>query len=387
MAGALQDLRVIDFTHALAGPFCVMLLGHLGADIIKVEPPNGDEFRRLWMPPGATTDAYESLWINVNKKSIVLNLKTQKGVELARRLIAQADVLVENYQKGVMERFGLDYDSVKAFNPRLIYACSRGYGEWGPYANYGNTAASNNSIAGWTHSAWKNNGATGTKTLGVGDEAAGVSITVGILAALHARERTGEGQKVEVSMQEAVLGFMTSSMHEYFTGVGVGNRPMKVADGYFTLRVPEMSDSVWVKVAQLMGQNDLIHDSRFATVTARRQHRAELEELVRTWASGKTRQEIWDGLRELDYFGAPVLSVGEVMEDRHIKERRAFIERDHPTAGPITLLAPWIHLSKTPTSIHDDAPLIGEHTDEVLGGLLGLTKDELADLRVQGVVK
>jgi len=162
---------------------------------------------------------------------------------------------------------------------------------------------------------------------------------------------------------------------------------MKVADGYFTLRVPEMSDSVWVKVAQLMGQNDLIHDSRFATVTARRQHRAELEELVRTWASGKTRQEIWDGLRELDYFGAPVLSVGEVMEDRHIKERRAFIERDHPTAGPITLLAPWIHLSKTPTSIHDDAPLIGEHTDEVLGGLLGLTKDELADLRVQGVVK
>jgi len=387
MPGALQDLRVIDFTHALAGPFCVMLLGHLGADIIKVEPPNGDEFRRLWMPPGATTDAYESLWINVNKKSIVLNLKTQKGVELARRLIAQADVLVENYQKGVMERFGLDYDSVKAFNPRLIYACSRGYGEWGPYANYGNTAASNNSIAGWTHSAWKNNGAMGTKTLGVGDEAAGVSITVGILAALHARERTGEGQKVEVSMQEAVLGFMTSSMHEYFTGVGVGNRPMKVADGYFTLRVPEMSDSVWVKVAQLMGQNDLIHDSRFATVTARRQHRAELEELVRTWASGKTRQEIWDGLRELDYFGAPVLSVGEVMEDRHIKERRAFIERDHPTAGPITLLAPWIHLSKTPTSIHDDAPLIGEHTDEVLGGLLGLTKDELADLRVQGVVK
>ncbi len=387
MAGALQDLRVIDFTHALAGPFCVMLLGHLGADIIKVEPPNGDEFRRLWMPPGATTDAYESLWINVNKKSIVLNLKTQKGVELARRLIAQADVLVENYQKGVMERFGLDYDSVKAFNPRLIYACSRGYGEWGPYANYGNTAASNNSIAGWTHSAWKNNGATGTKTLGVGDEAAGVSITVGILAALHARERTGEGQKVEVSMQEAVLGFMTSSMHEYFTGVGVGNRPMKVADGYFTLRVPEMSDSVWVKVAQLMGQNDLIHDSRFATVTARRQHRAELEELVRTWASGKTRQEIWDGLRELDYFGAPVLSVGEVMEDRHIKERRAFIERDHPTAGPITLLAPWIHLSKTPTSIHDDAPLIGQHTDEVLSGLLGLAKDELADLRVQGVVK
>jgi crotonobetainyl-CoA:carnitine CoA-transferase CaiB-like acyl-CoA transferase len=387
MPGALQDLRVIDFTHALAGPFCVMLLGHLGADIIKVEPPNGDEFRRLWMPPGATVDAYESLWINVNKRSIVLNLKTPQGVELARRLIAQADVLVENYQKGVMERFGLDYDSVKVLNPRLIYACSRGYGEWGPYANYGNTAASNNSIAGWLQSAWKNNGATGSKTLGIGDEAAGVSIALGILAALHARERTGEGQKVEVSMQEAVLGFMTSSLHEHFTGVLVGNRPMKVADGYFTLRVPEMSDAGWAEVARLMGRNDLLQDPRFVTAAARRQHRSELEELVRTWASGKTRQEIWDGLRELDYFGAPVLSVGEVMEDRHIKERRAFVKRDHPTAGPTTLLAPWIHLSKTPTSIHDDAPAIGQHTEEVLGGQLGLSKSELADLRAQGVIK
>jgi crotonobetainyl-CoA:carnitine CoA-transferase CaiB-like acyl-CoA transferase len=386
MPCALQDLRVIDFTHALAGPFCVMLLGHLGADIIKVEPPNGDEFRRMWMQPGATTDAYESLSINVNKKSIVLNLKTQKGVELARQLIARADVLVENYQKGVMERFGLDYDAVKTLNPRLIYACSRGYGEWGPYAKYGNTAASNNSIAGWTHSAWKNNGAPGTKTLGIGDEAAGVSIALGILAALHARERTGEGQKVEVSMQEAVLGFMTSSLHEHFTGNSVGNRPMKVADGYFTLRVPEMSDQVWAQAAPLIGGNSLLRDGRFVTAAARRQHRAELEEIVRSWASGKTRQEIWDGLRELDYFGAPVLSINEVMEDRHIKARRAFIERDHPTAGPTTLLAPWIHLSKTPTSIHHDAPTIGQHTDEVLASL-GLTTGDLAQLRSEGVIK
>jgi crotonobetainyl-CoA:carnitine CoA-transferase CaiB-like acyl-CoA transferase len=377
---------VIDFTHALAGPFCVMLLGHLGADIIKVEPPNGDEFRRLWMQPGATKDAYESLHINVNKKSIVLNLKTPKGVEIARKLIAHADVLVENYQKGVMERFGLDYDSVKTLNPRLIYACSRGYGEWGPYANYGNTAASNNSIAGWTHSAWKNNGAEGTKTLGIGDEAAGVSIALGILAALHARERTGEGQKVEVSMQEAVLGFMTSSLHEHFTGNSVGNRPMKVADGYFTLRVPEMSDTVWTQAAPLIGGNELLNDPRFATAVARRQNRAELEKIVRTWASGKTRQEIWDGLRELDYFGAPVLSVGEVMEDRHIKERRAFIERDHPAAGPITLLAPWIHLSKTPTSIHDDAPAIGQHTNEVLREV-GITATELSELRAAGIIR
>jgi crotonobetainyl-CoA:carnitine CoA-transferase CaiB-like acyl-CoA transferase len=245
MAGPLQDIRVIDFTHALNGPFCTMLLGHLGAEVIKIEPPSGDSYRRTWMPRDAQTDAYEFLWINVNKKSVALNLKSARGVDLARQLIARADVLVENYQKGIMERFGLDYESVRALNPRLIYACSRGYGESGPYADYGNTAATNNSIAGWTHSAWEDSGAPGTRAIGIGDEAAGVSMAVGILAALHARNSSGNGQKIEVSMQEAVLGFMVSSFHQYFTGNKVGTRPMQVADGYFTLRTPEVSDDNW----------------------------------------------------------------------------------------------------------------------------------------------
>jgi crotonobetainyl-CoA:carnitine CoA-transferase CaiB-like acyl-CoA transferase len=387
MPGALENIRIIDFTHALAGPFCAMLLSHLGAEVIKIEPLNGDDFRRMWMKPDAETDAYESLWINANKKSVAINLKTAKGVEIARGLIAISDVLLENYQKGVMERFGLDYESIKTLNPRLIYGCSRGYGEWGPYANYGNTAASNNSIAGWTHSAWKNNGAYGTKTLGIGDEAAGVSIALGVVTALYARERTGEGQKIEVSMQEAVLGFMTSSLHEHFTGNRVGNTPMKVADGYFTLRVPELSDAVWPRLAAVVGRNDLVHDERFATAAARSKNRTELEEIVRAWASRTTRQEIWNGVRELGYFGAPVLSVGEVMEDQHIRARGAFIERNHPSAGPLTLLAPWIHLSKTPTSIHDDAPEIGQHTNDVLGGLLGISEAELRSLRDQGIVR
>jgi crotonobetainyl-CoA:carnitine CoA-transferase CaiB-like acyl-CoA transferase len=364
-----------------------MLLGHLGAEVIKIEPPGGDRFRRSWMPPDGGRDAYEFLWINVNKKSVVLNLKSERGLDLARRLIARADVLVENFQKGTMERFGLDYDSVKGLNPRLIYACSRGYGEWGPYANYGNTAQTNNSISGWTHTAWEYSGAPGTKALGIGDEAAGVSMALGVLAALHARNRTGEGQKIEVSMQEAVLGFMISSMHEYFTGNKVSGPPIQVADGYFQLRMPDLSDAVWARLAHLMGREDLVEDPHFATATARRQRQSELEEMVKAWARRKTRQELWKELRDLDYFGAPVLSIGEVLEDPHIKARQAFIERDRPTAGPTKLLAPWIHLSKTPTSIHDDAPAIGQHTDEVLGSLLGLTPAELGDLRAQGVVQ
>ena len=387
MAGALQDLRVIDFTHALNGPFCTMLLGHLGAEIIKIEPPAGDGFRRSWMARDAKKDGYEFLWVNVNKKSVVLDLKSERGIELARGLIARADVLVENYQKGTMERFGLDYDSVKSLNPRLIYACSRGYGESGPYANYGNTAQSNNAMTGWTHTSWRYSGAPGTKPLGVGDEAAGVSMAVGILAALHARERSGEGQKIVVSMQEAVIGFMISSMHEFFTGNDVGNWPIQVADGHFTLRIPDMSDAVWVKLAHLMGHDELVADPRFAIAPARRQHRTELEEMIKSWARRKTRQEIWDALRDLDYFGAPVLSTAEVLEDPHIKARQAFIERNHPTAGPTTLLAPWIHLSKTPASIRNDAPAIGQHTEEVLGDLLGLGAADLSDLRAKGIIE
>jgi crotonobetainyl-CoA:carnitine CoA-transferase CaiB-like acyl-CoA transferase len=387
MAGALENIRVIDFTHALNGPFCTMLLGHLGAEIIKIEPPAGDGYRRTWMPRDAKTDAYEFMWINVNKMSVVLNLKTDRGVELARRLIAQADVLVENYQKGIMERFGLDYESLRSHNPHLIYACSRGYGEWGPYSEYGNTAATNNSISGWTHSAWEDSGAPGTRVIGVGDEAAGVSMAVGILAALNARHHTGKGQKIEVSMQEAVLGFMVSSLHQFFTGNKVGTRPMQVADGYFTLRAAEVSDENWPRLAQVIGRADLIDDPRFVDQKARRQRRTELDDMVRTWAQGQTRQAIWDGLRDLGYFGAPVLSLGEVMEDGHVKARRAFIERDHPLAGPTKLVAPWIRLSETPASIRADAPALGQHTDKVLGERLGLTSSELKGLREQSVIK
>ena len=387
MTGPLNDIRVVDFTHALNGPFCTMLLGHLGAEVIKIEPPQGDNFRRSWMAPDAGKDGYEFLWINVNKKSVALNLKSERGIELARGLIARADVVVENYQKGTMERFGLDYDSVKDLNPRLIYACSRGYGEWGPYAAYGNTAATNNSMTGWTHTAWEYAGTEGTKSLGIGDEAAGVSMTVGILAALHARERTGEGQKIVVSMQEAVLGFMVSSMHEHFTGNMVGNTPMEVADGYFTLRIPHLDDDGWGLLAKRMERPELTTDQRFAGAAARRENKDELDRIVRDWARSHTRQEIWDAVRDLGYFGAPVLSKAEVLDDPHIKARNAFIERDHPTAGPTTLLAPWIHMSQTPGSIHDDAPAIGQHTDEVLGGLLGLTEVELAELRAAAVIR
>ena len=187
-------------------------------------------------------------------------------------------------------------------------------------------------------------------------------------------------------MQEAVLGFMVSSMHEHFTGNMVGNTPMQVADGYFTLRIPHLDDGGWSRLTERMGRPELATDPRFADAAARREHKDELDQLVKEWARTRTRQELWDAVRDLGYFGAPVLSKAEVLKDPHIKERNAFIERDHPTAGPHDAAGPWIHMSRTPAAIHHDAPAIGQHTDEVLGGLLELTEAELADLHAAAVI-
>jgi len=378
MNQALEDVRVVDLTHALNGPFCTMVLGHLGAEIIKVEPPKGDNFRRSWMPPGSPQDSYEFMMVNTNKKSVAVNLTTEGGRDIVRRLIAISDVLVENYQKGTVEKFGLDYDSVRTINPKLIYACSRGYGETGPYALY---------MSAWTHASWQYSDAPGTKPIGIGDEAAGISMVVGILAALHARERTGKGQKIEISMQEAVLGFMASTYHEYFTGNKIGSLPIKVSDGYFTLRLPEITDTNWRKLAATMDRQDLLDDSRFATAEKRRENRKELSEILVNWARPKTRQELWVKLRDLGYFGAPVLSLEEVLEDPHIKAREAFIRREHPVAGPITLLAPWIRMSGTPSSIRQMSPRVGQHTDEILQDLLGCTAAEVESLRADGAIR
>ena len=188
-------------------------------------------------------------------------------------------------------------------------------------------------------------------------------------------------------MQEALLGFMISEFHEHFVGIEVGNYPVPAADGYFTLRIPDISDSGWVKLTKLMEREDLLADPRFADAPARKQNRGQLNDLIKAWAKTKTRQELWQGLRHIDYFGAPVLSMGEVIEDEHIKERKAFIDRNHPFAGRTKLLAPWIHMSKTPASIRDDAPLLGQHTDDVLAKLLGLSATQLSALRAENVIK
>jgi crotonobetainyl-CoA:carnitine CoA-transferase CaiB-like acyl-CoA transferase len=385
MPGALAGVRVLDFTHILNGPFSTLLLGHLGADVIKVEPPRGDSFRWTWMAPDAPIEGYEFMAINANKKSIVIDLKKDEGRELVRKLIAVSDVMVENYARGTMESFGLDYDAARAINPRIIYACTRGFGDSGPNSAYGSTANTNNGVTGWTTFSWGYSGSPGTKSIGIGDEASGVNVALGVVAALYAREHTGEGQKIEVAMQEALLGFMVSSMHEHFTGNFIGNPPKRVGDGYYNLLIRDLADENWRKLAALIGVD--VADARFASREARRKNDKELQRLVVEWASDKPRQFLWDNLKDLGYTGGPVLTFEEVLADPHLKARGAFRHIDHPTNGPATLVNPWIRMSGTPASIRSESPVLGQHTDEVLTTVLGLSGDEVATLRAGAVVR
>ena len=386
VTGPLTGLRVIDLTHVLNGPFATMLLAHMGADVVKIEHGRGDRFRHAWMAVDADHDGYEFLVVNTNKRGITLNLKHEKGKQLFLDLIKDADVVVENFSIGVMDRLGLGYERLREVNPRLIYASSRGYGEDGPSAHLRANAATIMAATGWTNAGWDFAGRQGTIPQGIGDEAAGVSLTVGILAALYGRAQTGVGQRIDVSMQEALLGFMVSNFHTLFEQRRVGALPKQCADGYVAFHLPDMTQELWTRFATALGHAEAIDDPRFATVQSRRENYPELDETVATWVRSSTRAELAQVFRDTGISAAPVKSLAEVVEDEHLHARGAFVEVDDPKAGTVTMLRPWIRFSDTPAAIRTSAPLVGQHNDEVYGELLGLDAAELAELRAEGVI-
>lgn len=384
--GPLEGVRVVDLSHVLNGPFSTMLLAHLGAEVIKIEPRSGDRFRHSWMPVDADHDGYEFLVVNANKKCVTLDLKHERGKALLTGLIQKSDVVVENFSLGVMDRLGFGYDALKAINPRIIYASSTGYGDTGPYKHMRANATIVMAMAGWSDAAWKNAGVEGGKVQGIGDEAAGVSLALGVCAALFSRERTGRGQKIQVSMQEAQLGFMVANFHTLFENQPVASTPKRCADGYVTFHLPHIPDKLWARFAQGMGHPELIDDPRFATQAARRANFHALEDVVAEWVRTTTRADLWKVFRDVQISGGPIRPLADVLEDEHLREREAFVKVDHAQAGELTMLAPWIRFSETPAELHHAGAAVGEHNREVYGGLLGLSDAELAALEREGVV-
>ncbi len=405
MNGALQDLVVLDLTQMLAGPYATMMLADQGARVIKIEPPGGDTTRinGPHLPGARRSDeagfgAYFAS-INRNKQSLVLDLKKPAGKAALLRLVAQADVLVENFRAGVMERLGLGYEVLGEVNPRLVYAALRGFGDprsgHSPYADwpaYDPVAQAMGGIMGITGPV-----AGGPPTKigpGIGDVAPAMYLAFGIASACWQAQRSGRGQFVDVAMVDAVLAVCERLVYQYSV-TGRVPRPegnghpllcpfgiFPASDGHVSLGVP--NDRFWVPLARRMGRPELIDDPRFATNEARVENRAAVDAVVSAWTARHAKAELGELLGGEIPFG-PVLDAADIFGDAHFRQRGMLVEVEQPGAdGPLTIANTPVRMSATPGGVRRRAPLTGEHTGEVLADF-GFSVEEIAALNEQAI--
>jgi formyl-CoA transferase len=399
MEKALAGVKVLDLTQFEAGPSCTEMLGWLGADVIKVESPqNGDPGRWL-LTEKQGVDSYYFLLLNANKRSITLNLKSDRGREILRDLVTKVDILTENYSLGTLEALGIGYEVLRELNPRLIYLTIKGFGTTGPYSSY----KSFDMIAQASGGAMGVTGFPGMPPLRpgptIGDTGTGMHAAIGVLAAYIQRERTGRGQKVEVAMQEAVLNFCRAAMMtSYVTGEPVrrtGNAMRGVAPSdiykcapggdndyvYIICSSPEM----WDSLCKAMGQPELAEDARFRDGRSRGRNVDALGGIINEWTGRHSKHEVMKILGEAGVPCGKVLDTIELMHDSHLKERGMIVTVDHPVRGALAMPGCPVRLEDSPADV-GAAPLLGQHNGEVYAELLGLTESELQGLKADGVV-
>lgn len=398
MSQALRGIRIIDMTHNQAGPACAQILGFLGADVIKLEEPKGGDVARTNMRDKPDSDSLFFLILNANKRSVTLNLKTEDGKALFRRLIAESDVLLENFGPGALDRLGLGYDSLSKLNPKLIYATIKGFGTYGPYSSYKSFEPIAQAMGGaMAVTGFPENPPTYVFPA-IGDSGTGMHMAIGILAALQQRNTSGKGQHVEVSMQDAVVNLIRVSLrdHQRFghppprTGNQLGHTvpgttyacaPGGPNDYVYIFAQPQM----WQPFIVAMGQPELADDPRFATPDSRWQNRHALNAIVEEWTRQRSKHEVMRILGEVGVPSGACLDTGEVLTDQHLKARDMIVEIDFPPRGIFQTVGCPIKLSDSPAEI-TRPPLLGEHTDDVLAALCGVSDDELKRLRANGAI-
>jgi crotonobetainyl-CoA:carnitine CoA-transferase CaiB-like acyl-CoA transferase len=391
----LHGIRVIDLTRVLAGPFCSMSLGDMGAEVIKVEEPGKGDDTRGW-PPFANGESTYFMSVNRNKKSLTLNMKTPEGQAILRRLIAKADVVIENFRPGTMERLGFGYDALRKLNPRLIYCSISGFGESGPESSRPGYDLIVQGESGVMDLTGFPDGPPVKVGNSIGDLVAGMSAAQGVTLALLSRAKTGKGQKVEIGMLDVMASLLTYQAGLYWNAGGRPTRrgnqhpsivPYEVfqaQDAYMTLGVA--NNSLWERMCRAIGREDLAKDARFDSEAKRVTNRDALGPLLNSTFSTRPAAE-W--LTRLDKAGVPagrIKTVAEVCESEHLRARGMFVRLAHPKAGAVTAMGVPIRLWDTPGAAQAPAPLLGQHTDEILTGLLRIPKAKVAKLRAAGVV-
>jgi len=390
---ALDGLRVLDVTQVMAGPYCAMLLADLGADVIKVEPPAGDSTRQ--MPGAVAGDSPSFNAVNRGKRSVVLNLKTPGGRDVCVRLARTTDILIENYRPGVMASLGLDYPALSALNPRLIYASISGYGQTGPSRDKGGFDLIAQGVAGIMSVTGEAGGAPVKAGVPLTDLGAGLFATVGILAAIEARHRTGFGQQVDTALVDAGVALSVWEATEYFAGAGVPaalgsahrmNAPyqaIRCADGYITLGAA--NERLFRRLSDVLGHPEWTTMIEFADNASRVRNRAALAVRIEAITSLQPRSH-WLALLEAnDIPCGPINDYAQVFDDPQIRAREMVVDVDHPTLGHIRALGSPLKMSATPPDVRRRAPLLGEHTDEVLREA-GVSAAEVAALREAGAI-
>jgi formyl-CoA transferase len=395
MAGALEGIKVLDLSRVLAGPLCTMMLGDLGAEVIKVERPGTGDETREWGPPWAGTESAYYLCVNRNKRSITIDFKQEDGLALVRRLAATADILVENFKTGALEGMGLDYRSLRPENPGLIYCSITGFGQTGPdryQPGYDLAIQGRGGIMSITGEPTRAPMKVG---LAIVDVTAAMNATISILAALEARRRTGRGQLCDISLLDSQVAWLINQASNYLVGGQpprrLGNahpnivpyESFRAADKWFNVAVG--NDSQFVRFAELIGAPELVADPRFATNPARVENRDVLIPLLADLLATRTAEEWIILLAEEKIPAAPINSIPEVFEDPQVLAREMLIEMPHPESGSVKMVASPLRLSETPVEYGRHPPLLGEHTVEVLREL-GLDEEEVRRLQRAGVV-
>ncbi|MEU4562829.1 CoA transferase [Actinoplanes sp. NPDC023936] len=395
--GSLADIRVLETGTLLAGPFCGQLLGDFGAEVIKLEDPGKGDPMRQW---GREKPHGQSLWWPVvarNKKSVTCNLRTAEGQDLVRKLVAKADVLLENFRPGTLERWGLSYEELSTINPRLILVRVTGYGQSGPYSPRAGFGSIGEAMGGLRYVTGEADRAPSRSGISIGDSLAATYAAFGTLAALHARERTGRGQVVDSAIYEAVLAMMESLIPEWGvagyrrerTGPILPNvAPSNVypaADGTDVL-IAANQDTVFRRLADVMDRPELAADPRYATHGARGEHQAELDALISAWTATVPSAKLLALLHEAGVPAGGIYTAADIIADPHVQAREAVITVDHPDFGPIPMQNVAPRLSATPGEVKWAGPALGSHNAEVYSGILGLSSDELAGLKERGVI-